>query len=121
MSIVLPTLAVAFAAFCVWLAVRIVNRQERWAKRTVWVLVVALAYPLSFGPACWIVSRRNIDDDGMRKLPWLYTPLGWAVIHSGGTGRQAMQFYGSRFMPRGTVVAVPVRPSKRAFTGVYGR
>jgi len=26
-------IGIAFAAFCVWLAVRIVNRRERWAKR----------------------------------------------------------------------------------------
>ncbi len=26
--------AVAFAAFCVWLAVRLVNRRERWTKWT---------------------------------------------------------------------------------------
>jgi hypothetical protein len=40
MSIVLPALAVAFAAFCVWLTVRIVNRRERWAK---WTLTAVLA------------------------------------------------------------------------------
>ncbi|MBI3860989.1 MAG: hypothetical protein HY290_03755 [Planctomycetia bacterium] len=34
MTLLLPTLAVAFAAFCVWLTVRIVNRKERWAKWT---------------------------------------------------------------------------------------
>lgn len=34
MTIVLPTLAVAFAAFCVWLTVRIYNRRERWATWT---------------------------------------------------------------------------------------
>jgi len=28
MTMILPTLAVAFAAFCVWLTVRIVNRRE---------------------------------------------------------------------------------------------
>jgi len=29
-------IGIAFAAFCVWLAVRIVNRRERWAKRIAW-------------------------------------------------------------------------------------
>ena len=37
--IVLPALAAAFGALCVWLTVRIVNRQERWAK---WTLAGAL-------------------------------------------------------------------------------
>jgi hypothetical protein len=42
MTIFLPTLAVAFAAFCVWLTVRVVNRRERWA---IWsaAIVIALA------------------------------------------------------------------------------
>lgn len=49
MTIILPTLAIAFAASCVWLTVRVVSRKERWAK---WMLVaLALAaYPISYGP-----------------------------------------------------------------------
>jgi hypothetical protein len=43
MSIVLPALAVGFAAFCVWLAVRIVNRRERWAIWTAAGLLIASA------------------------------------------------------------------------------
>jgi len=55
MTIILFALAVAFAAFCVWLTVRIVNRKERWAR---WALAGAVLglpvlYLLSFGPACW--------------------------------------------------------------------
>jgi hypothetical protein len=49
MSILLPALGVAMAAFCVWLGVRIVNRRERWAKWTAvaFILVVA-AIPASY-------------------------------------------------------------------------
>ena len=52
-------LGVAFAAFCVWLVVRIVNRRERWAK---WTLVAAavgllVLYVASLGPACWWLSE----------------------------------------------------------------
>ena len=43
MTIFLPTLAVAFAAFCVWRTVRIVNRRERWAK---WTLAVVVGMPV---------------------------------------------------------------------------
>jgi hypothetical protein len=32
MVLVLSIFGVSFAAFCVWLTVRIVNRKERWAK-----------------------------------------------------------------------------------------
>jgi hypothetical protein len=34
MTILLAALATSFTAFSIWLIVRIVNRRERWAKRT---------------------------------------------------------------------------------------
>ncbi len=57
MTIILP--AVAFAAFCVWLAVRIVDRRERWAKRTAIALILwmLVAYPLSMGPIWRLRSK----------------------------------------------------------------
>jgi hypothetical protein len=50
MAIALAVIGVAFAAFCVWLTVRIVNRHERWAKRL--AFLVAVSYPI-----CFIVLR----------------------------------------------------------------
>jgi len=88
---ILPVLAVAFAAFSVWLTVRIVNRRERWAK---WTLVgaivgVPLLYILSFGPACWwftIPSSQSGDDPFGVPLPavqarQMYWPIGWVAVH----------------------------------------
>jgi hypothetical protein len=73
MSILIPGLVVAFAAFCVWLAVRIVNRQERWAKRTaLGLFVVLVGYPLSIGPACWFSSRVGC---GATIVTVIYRPL----------------------------------------------
>jgi len=72
MGIVLPTLAVAFAAFCVWLGVRVFNRRERWAKWTAVGLVVMLAYPMGFGPACWVSSR---TDTGAGLVAFVYQPV----------------------------------------------
>jgi hypothetical protein len=49
MSIILPALGIAFAAFCVWLTVRIINRRERWAKWTaiaIAIMVACAAYPV---------------------------------------------------------------------------
>ena len=53
MTILLPALSFAFAAFCVWLVVRIMNRRERWAKWALAgiLLTILVVYPLSFGPA----------------------------------------------------------------------
>lgn len=71
MSIVLPILAVAFAAFCVWLAVRIVNRGERWAK---WTLVgTTVSIPVlcvgSLGPVCWkMAPNRHFRDSRFVRL-----------------------------------------------------
>ena len=51
MTILLSTLAVAFAAFCVWLTVLIVNRRERWAIRTAFFLglfFVEVAKPIDY-------------------------------------------------------------------------
>jgi hypothetical protein len=46
MSILIPALAVAFAAFCVWLGVRVYNRRERWAKWTA-VGLTSILIPLT--------------------------------------------------------------------------
>jgi len=43
MTIVLPALAVVFAAFCVWLGVRVFNRRERWAMWTAAATLCAVA------------------------------------------------------------------------------
>jgi hypothetical protein len=67
-AIFLTALCISFAAFCVWLTVRIVNRRERWAKRLAGGIAVGLPvfYVLSFGPACWMAGNS----------PWLYDQPG---------------------------------------------
>jgi len=77
MTLIFPALAVAFAAFCVWLGVRIINRRERWAK---WTLAVTILLPVlyvaSFGPACWISSHVNavapIVNVAYLPMMWIY-------------------------------------------------
>ncbi len=44
----LQVLGAAFAAFCVWLAVRIVNRRERWAIDLAIYLAIAVALGMAF-------------------------------------------------------------------------
>jgi hypothetical protein len=72
MTNLLPALAVAFAAFCVWLTVRIINRRERWAKGTAVVVGLPVLYVMSFGPACWLTSRMN---SGAAMIPVAYAPI----------------------------------------------
>jgi len=78
--ILLPTLAVAFAALCIWLTVRIVNRRERWAK---WTLagVVALAYVASIGPWYYVAARIGFDSPIVERTAWLYVPLLAAEVY----------------------------------------
>ena len=75
MSIILSVAGVSFAAFCVWLAVRIVNRRERWAK---WTLVLTVGLPVlyvaSFGPWCWVVSH-STNSDKFVPVPAIFEPL----------------------------------------------
>jgi hypothetical protein len=73
----LPALTVAFAAFCVWLVVRIVNRRERWAKQTLAVVVGLLVlYVASFGPAIWITSPTAVPFPPTSWPLLIYCPLG---------------------------------------------
>ncbi len=76
MNILLAALGVSFAAFCVWLGVRIINRRERWAK---WTLAVAIGLPVlyvaSFGPAGWAFSRVGGGDDADYILAFIYHPI----------------------------------------------
>jgi hypothetical protein len=46
-----------------------------WA--TVVVVVVLLAYPISFGPACWLVEGNQA---GERMVPRLYYPILWIAL-----------------------------------------
>ena len=86
MEILFPALAVAVAAFCVWLGVRIVNRRERWAMWTAACLLVLLViYPLSAGPAMWFdvkLSSRYRSPQWFRAtIGQLYVPLVTALGH----------------------------------------
>jgi hypothetical protein len=53
-----------------------------WA--TVALVVVLVAYPLSFVPACWISKTNELPlNDGRcpRAAPRFYRPIGWAMVH----------------------------------------
>jgi hypothetical protein len=51
---VLVAFCVAFAAFCIWLTVRIVNRRERWAK---WTLAATLCAAALIAAGISILDR----------------------------------------------------------------
>jgi hypothetical protein len=90
MTIVLSVLGVAFAAFCVWLTVRLVNRGWKPGRRF-WIfatLGLAFSYPMSWGPAihvyqscgrpAWMETSLTIYEPLVRLLnsgrPWYLEP-----------------------------------------------
>jgi hypothetical protein len=99
-------LGVAYAAFCVWLTVRFVNRRERWAKRTIaLVIFLPLLYVLSLGPVCWLTSRTG---QAVEFMPLIYLPIGWLCEHS-LKSQELLSRYLQFWTPDSVfVVAVPV-------------
>ena len=114
MTILLPTLAVAFAAFCVWLTVRIVNRRERWAK---WTLAVTLSLPVlyvaSFGPVVWATSwdgTTEVSDLGVPLSPKatnLYLPLYVMALKPKSLCHDPLKWWMGWGLPYGTLVTYP--------------
>jgi hypothetical protein len=83
MALALAIFGVALAALCVWLTVRIVNRREKWAKRTAVVLlwVLLFVYPFSIGPIACIVNHDILPASWKPALVEIYSPIIWAVNH----------------------------------------
>jgi hypothetical protein len=77
MTIVLPALAAAFATFCVWLTVRIINRREQWAKRTAWGLLIATvpSYLFLLGPLLWLHRHDFLPGSMADACQRIYWPL----------------------------------------------
>jgi hypothetical protein len=121
MTIILPAVAVTFAAFCVWLGVRVYNRRERWAK---WTLVVVVGSPVlyvaSFGPACWWFGRTEqpplVGMGGPIKFaPRMYWPIGWLAFHGPQFVCDSINWYANLDDRCG--VAFPVDPYGRHWSG----
>lgn len=91
MTLLLPTLAVAFAAYCVWLTVRVVNRKERWAKRTLAAtLALPVLYVASFGPACRMAAKHMLS---YGEIGTAYFPIIWISIKGPYPMRFAIERY----------------------------
>jgi hypothetical protein len=87
MTILLPALAVAFGAFCVWLTVRILNRRERWAKWTAVGLILVVAYPLGTGPVQWLNWNTPPVPYFAEAARTVYAPIRWLGGKSPAVGR----------------------------------
>ncbi len=76
-----------------------------WA--TVVVVVGMVAYPLSFGPASWLLERVPTFH---RPFVQMYWPVGWMAAHGPRPVRKAIWGYATVGVPRGTIVALPTGP-----------
>lgn len=82
-GIVLSILGIAFAASCIWLTVRIINRRKKpgvafWA--TVAFIVVLVSYPLSIGPVYSLMMKHYADlpEPALVAVDWYCAPFQWA-------------------------------------------
>ena len=66
-----------------------------WA--TVVVVVVLVAYPLSFGPACWWFYNTEMDPSGVAVniAPRIYWPIGWLAESGPPSVSRAINWYGT--------------------------
>jgi hypothetical protein len=120
MTILLPALAVTFAAFCVWLTVRVINRRERWAKRMLVVVVgLPVLYVASFGPACWWFSKEAAVWEGCvgtrpKVAPHAYWPIGWLAENGPRPVHDAIYSYAA---PGNGHVLLPSERSSEKLSG----
>jgi hypothetical protein len=93
MALALSIIGTAFAAVCVWLGVRIFNRRERWAKRTLAVtLCLPLLYVASFGPACWLADKELLPFDPVESA---FIPIVQLAMDGPEPFRPAILWYAS--------------------------
>ncbi len=58
LTFAVETAGVVYAAACIWLVVRIINRREKWAKWTMGALLIVLGlYVASSGPTIPMAIR----------------------------------------------------------------
>ena len=85
-----------------------------WA--TVVIVVLLVAYPLSFGPACWWLSQpvyhgfTASSTIPTHVAPQFYWPIGWLAVRVNFV-RAAAARYAHLGMRSGSVIAIPEEPS----------
>jgi hypothetical protein len=63
---------------------------------TVAVNVVLVAYPLSFGPACWWFADSELDGGVVvNTAPTVYWPIGWLAENGPEPLSRAINWYGT--------------------------
>jgi hypothetical protein len=120
MTIALAILGFAFAAFCVWLAVRIVNRREQWGKRTAFGVAVGipLSYVLGFGVTCWATSVQLNGRVKPRPEMAMYWPLGALAANRAASSGAVVRGYMRLWIPAGACVLIQTN-ARGSFTAIF--
>ena len=77
---------------------------------TVVVVVALVAYPLSFGPACWIASRTGTDRSPFYTT--IYAPLGRMMYRQVPVAADVLAILSSIGLPNAGAVAIPGSPDE---------
>lgn len=80
---------VAFVALAIWLAVRIINRHERWAIWTAVAVGLPVFYSLSIGPAAWAMSNGLMPES---TYDVIYEPIWWLCEKSDVLGEACFNY-----------------------------
>src|SRR5258708_21026196 len=79
MAMAFSALVAAYFAVCIGAGVRVINRRETWAKRTVIAVAgLPLVYVASFGPACWLCEKGVL---GQRTAWTIFRPATWYCLN----------------------------------------
>jgi hypothetical protein len=76
-GVIFAAVGAAYAAFCIWLTVRVVNRREKHLKRMAAIAIAPWTYALSFGPMASLGRNGFIPDWMGLLLGFIYAPLIW--------------------------------------------
>ena len=89
MTITIATFGVLVTSFSIWLAVRILNRREKWAAWTAIALPIPL-YVLGIYPAAWLYFDGDLPDWARGLVKQFYTPLIWLFNNPAALGVLAL-------------------------------
>jgi hypothetical protein len=78
-------------------------KKRRHAFWCVVTLISMLAYPASFGPACWIAAR---VDPNSRLLSSVYWPMGRVILEESDSISNALCWYAGLGIPAGAEVSL---------------
>jgi hypothetical protein len=109
MPIIITALAVTFAAFVVWLTIRLINRRERWARRLLIGIIAGapVLYVLSLGPTVYITTRQQVSAEINESIATFYAPLVWIAEHGPAPIHDALWWYSELWWPKERLVDDP--------------